>query len=295
MVRWCVVIGLVVLAGCGGSDDGCRENVDGADGVRLTYRAQGSAGDEALRAAAEKLCARVEGLGDEPPAVAVQAGRIVAVVPEGTPDAVIDFIGAPGRLAFYDWEPVLLDEDCRADPSVNANARTPIVGRGQAEKLAAKCDAMVVRQERSEPSAPAPDAWWIVRGEPALGGDDIADPVQDVDPQTNEPIVAMNFDDDGRRKFAEVTRGVSERGADNALPGMNPVEGSHHFAIVLDDELISTPFIDYAENPDGIDGKTGVQISGGFTEDSARVLARLLDLGPLELDLELVESRTSGG
>ena len=44
-----------------------------------------------------------------------------------------------------------------------------------------------------------------------------------------------------------------------------PDDASQHFAIVLDDELISAPYINYQENPDGIDGSTGAQISGSFT------------------------------
>ena len=298
MLRRSVTIGIVVLAVLAWSrlsdDEGCRDDVADAAGIRLTYEAQGSPSAAQVRAAADDLCARVEGLGDERPAVAIEDGRIVVVMPKGTPDGLIDFVGAPGRLAFYDWEPVLLDEECRADANVNFIDRSPIVGRARATKLARKCEARLVRQERSQPSAPEPDAWWIVRGEPVLDGDDIVDPVQDLDPQTHEPIVAMEFTDEGRRRFAEVTRGVAERGADNALPGVPANQGAHHFAITLDDELVSTPFIDYAENPDGIDGETGVQISGGFTEDSARVLARLLELGPLPVELELVDRRDQG-
>jgi hypothetical protein len=34
---------------------------------------------------------------------------------------------------------------------------------------------------------------------------------------------------------------------------------------VLDNELISVPFIDFQQNPDGIDARNGSQIEGGFT------------------------------
>ena len=37
-----------------------------------------------------------------------------------------------------------------------------------------------------------------------------------------------------------------------------------HFAVVLDNEVKTRPIINFAENPDGIDGRTGAQISGGF-------------------------------
>ena len=57
---------------------------------------------------------------------------------------------------------------------------------------------------------------------------------------------------------------------------------------MLDDELISAPFIDYVENPDGIDGSNGAQISGSFTIDSAQDLAKILEIGALPIRLELV-------
>ncbi len=56
-------------------------------------------------------------------------------------------------------------------------------------------------------------------------------------------------------------------------------QASQHFAIVLDDELVSAPFINFQENPDGIDGSTGAQISGGFTITSAQDLAKILQIG----------------
>jgi SecD/SecF fusion protein len=57
---------------------------------------------------------------------------------------------------------------------------------------------------------------------------------------------------------------------------------------VLDNELVSTPYINYRENPDGIDGETGAQISGGFTLQSAQDLAKFLKIGALPIRLELI-------
>ena len=106
------------------------------------------------------------------------------------------------------------------------------------------------------------------------------------------PIVTMDFSDQGRRAFADTTRAIAQRGADNAVLNgglQDPIAASHHFAIRLDNELISTPYINFRENPDGIDGSQGAQISGGFTVQTAQDLARLLKIGalPLKLDLDL--------
>ena len=55
---------------------------------------------------------------------------------------------------------------------------------------------------------------------------------------------------------------------------------------MLDRELVSRPFIDYRENPDGIDGRTGAQISGGFKLQEAQDLADVLKTGALPIDLK---------
>ena len=100
----------------------------------------------------------------------------------------------------------------------------------------------------------------------------------------NEPIVTFNFTGKGRKAFQAITRHVAQRGADNALGG-DPLQTSQHFAIALDNELVSAPYINWRENPDGIDGSTGAQISGGFTIQSAQDLAKILKIGALPLKL----------
>ena len=67
-----------------------------------------------------------------------------------------------------------------------------------------------------------------------------------------------------------MTKRLAERGQLRQVPGQ-PVESSFQtFAIVLDQEVVSRPFIDYRENPNGIDGRTGAQISGGFSSRRPR-------------------------
>src|SRR5205823_14168785 len=61
-----------------------------------------------------------------------------------------------------------------------------------------------------------------------------------------------------------------------------------HFAAVLDGELITVPYIDFQQNPDGIDGSNGADIEGGFTIQSAQDLAKLLQIGALPIKLRLI-------
>ena len=138
--------------------------------------------------------------------------------------------------------------------------------RANAEVVQVPEGILVVRDQKADADAPDPDRFWVIQDNPALGGTDIRNPEQNFDQQGgNEPIVTFDFTDRGREAFQNITREIAQRGQDNALPGTDPSVGSQHFAIVLDDELVSSPTISYIEYPDGIDGETGAEISGSFT------------------------------
>jgi SecD/SecF fusion protein len=161
--------------------------------------------------------------------------------------------------------------------------------RANAEVVEVPTGILVVRDEKPNADAPDPDRWWVISDNPALSGTDIKDPKQTSDQTAgNEPIVTFNFTDKGRKAFQSITREIAQRGQDNSLPGDNPQLASQHFAIVLDNQLVSAPYINYRENPDGIDGSTGAQISGSFTIDSAQDLAKILEIGALPIRLELI-------
>ena len=84
----------------------------------------------------------------------------------------------------------------------------------------------------------------------------------------------------GRSAFEELTRELARRGEARS-------DRRQNFAIVLDDRILSVPFIDHRHVPDGIDGRRGMQIStADLTPDDARRIASLLTAGPLEAKLE---------
>lgn len=133
--------------------------------------------------------------------------------------------------------------------------------------------------------------WYALKDEPALSGHDITDPEQSYGP-SNEPIVSFNFTGAGQDAFQEVTRAIAQRGQARAI---GPVSGeqaeqlSGHFAVILDNEVKTRPIINFAENPDGIDGRTGAQISGGFNDiGEAQELATTLQIGALPINLKLI-------
>lgn len=137
----------------------------------------------------------------------------------------------------------------------------------------------------------AAPGWYALRDRPVLSGADIVDPAQGLD-QYNTPNVTFGFTPRGRTAFQRLTRAIAQRGQVQALGPVTAEQAealSGHFAIVLDGLVLSRPIVNFAENPDGIDGRTGAQISGGFgSVREARDLALSLGIGALPVGLELV-------
>src|SRR3954467_9251589 len=137
----------------------------------------------------------------------------------------------------------------------------------------------------------AEPGWFAIKDKPALSGQDITNPEQAYGPN-NEPIVSFEFTGGGRESFQDVTRQIAQRGQAQAIGPVGAEEAaalSGHFAVVLDNEVKTRPIINFAENPDGIDGRTGAQISGGFSSISdAQDLATTPQIGALPINLKLI-------
>jgi SecD/SecF fusion protein len=145
----------------------------------------------------------------------------------------------------------------------------------------------VIVQAQTPKNAPDPklNSYYVLNDDPVLKGSDIRNPAQTFDNGTSgtgQPIVTFGFSSSGGKIFQNVTRQIAQRGQNVSLPGQNNFQ---HFAVVLDSRLITVPFIDFTQNPDGIDPSNGSQIQGGFTIDSAQQLANLLKTGALPIKL----------
>jgi SecD/SecF fusion protein len=147
-------------------------------------------------------------------------------------------------------------------------------------------------QENGQLDETADPGWFAIKDKPALSGNDITNPEQAYAPTTNEPIVTFGFTDRGREAFQDVTRRIAQRGQASAIGPVGAEEAgflSGHFAVVLDNEVKTRPIINFAENPDGIDGRTGAEISGGFSSvQDAQDLATTLQIGALPINLKLI-------
>ena len=111
---------------------------------------------------------------------------------------------------------------------------------------------------------------YVIGRKPVVSGENLVDAQPSF--QEGEAVVSFKFNSLGGKKFGEVTKNnIGER-----------------LAIVLDNEVISTPTIQSA-----ILGGGGI-ISGNFTVKSANDLALLLRSGALPAPLEVLEERTVG-
>jgi SecD/SecF fusion protein len=139
----------------------------------------------------------------------------------------------------------------------------------------------------------SPNSWYVIDDKPVLTGADVKNPRQSFDEGgggTGAPNVTFEFTGHGQNVFQGVTKTIAHRGQEAQLPGVGKEAAQQHFAVVLDDQLITTPSIDYTKYPEGIDATTGSQISGGFTITSAQELANELQSGALPIKLELISN-----
>jgi preprotein translocase subunit SecD len=105
-----------------------------------------------------------------------------------------------------------------------------------------------------------------------LTGKDLKRAMVQFSPQTGEPEVALEFNSDGGKKFAEITQRLINK----------------PLAIFLDEFPITWPTV----NTPITDGKA--VITGSFTADVAKTLALQLNAGALPVPVAVVEQRVIG-
>ncbi len=147
----------------------------------------------------------------------------------------------------------------------------------------------------------APNSFYVINDNPVLSGEDINDPRQGLfypeqgllnnGEGPGQPAVMFGFSSShSQMVFERLTHEIAHRGQEAQLPGVPKARALQHFAVVLDEQVISAPSIDYTQYPEGIDATHGSQITGSFTMTSARKLADELRSGSLPVKLELISS-----
>ena len=125
--------------------------------------------------------------------------------------------------------------------------------------------------------------FFVMRDDAALTGHDIRAAGAGAD-ASGQPAVTLGFTPGGEGAFHSATRDIARRGADVSLVGESL---NQHFAVVLDNRLLTVPSIDFRQYPDGIQTDRA-DIAGGFTRQSAADLATQLRYGALPLTLRVV-------
>ncbi len=251
------ILPLTTGAGMTGQRDWDIAVVDGQRFV-LTPTREGTdaAVEKAMNTETEIVRRRIDALGTREPTILRQGGnRIVVEVPGfNNPQALKALLGKTAKLEFK-----LVDEATQSNPAAVASGQVP---------------AGTIVLPYAEASGPrgAPTAKIPLLRRTLIRGEQLTNANQAFDPQNNSPIVDFTMDSQGGRAFAEVTQANIGR----------------HFAIILDNQVISAPRIDSA-----ILGGSGM-ISGSFTVESANQLAIELRSGALPVALKVVEERTVG-
>jgi preprotein translocase subunit SecD len=245
----------VLLPAINGTGTVREWNLEVVDQTRLvlspTAEGLDNAVTQAMDSAVEVVRKRIDALGTREPTIIRQGDtRIVVQVPGlQDPEALKSLLGQTAKLEFKLVDQNALPSDVAAGV---APAGSQIFPYAEGSAFAGQSVA--------------------VRRLGGIRGDNLVGATQGFEQQTNQPIVNIQFDQQGAARFAQLT-------TENV---------GKPFAIILDGKVLSAPNIN-----EPIQGGSA-QISGGFSVDSANQLAISLRSGALPVDLAVVEERTVG-
>ncbi len=206
---------------------------------------------DAMDSATEVVRKRIDGLGTREPTIIRQGDtRIVVQVPGlQDPDQLKELLGKTAKLEFK---------------LVDLNA---LITDVQAGIVPPGSQAFPYSDE-----TPQAGQMVAVRRLGGIRGDSLTNAQAGVNPQNNENVVNIQFDQQGASKFCTLSTENVDR----------------PFAIILDEKVISAPNFN-----EPICGGSA-QISGTFTAQSAADLAIALNSGALPVELAVIEERTVG-
>ncbi len=227
--------------------------------------------DNAANQALETIRNRIDQFGVSEPTIQRQGDNEIVVQLPGVkdPKRAIDLIGKTAQLEFK-----LLDEDsplaAQLPQSVAPSEEEDIL-KQFAEKVPEGDEILFEKKVNRETG--------IVRKEPILlkkqavmTGDLLSEAKVNLDSQFSEPYVSITFNEEGARRFEEVT-------------GANVKK---RLAIILDNTVYSAPVIQ-----EKIAGGSA-QVTGNFSMDEAKDLSIVLKAGALPAPLKMLQNVTVG-
>jgi len=87
------------------------------------------------------------------------------------------------------------------------------------------------------------------------------------DTATGAPFVSVGLTAQGRQAFAQLTKEVARVGGRD--------QGWHHLAVVVGDEIVAFPEIDFDAYPDGFPDAPGIQFVAANDADARQLVRRL--------------------
>jgi SecD/SecF fusion protein len=258
VVRAFVALGIVAGALFFALTTPARLGLDLRGGTQIVLETQDSptvtADARSTDRALEVLRRRIDALGVAEPSLTRSGDRRIIVELPGLQDPR-EAAAVIGRTAQLTFHPVLSAEG-GASPSTDGRA---------------------VNDEDGAP---------IRIGPAALTGEGVRDAAAEIDPQgVGGWFVTIDFSGPGGSAWTELT------GTAACAPAGDP---KRRVAIVLDDDVISSPQVDPSVPCDvGIPGGS-TQITGRFTDAEAKDLAALVKGGALPVPVEVIEQRTVG-
>lgn len=263
--RALAVIAVLAVAGVLVATRPARLGLDLRGGTQIVLEARETDDqqieEDTLTRTLEVLRRRVDQLGVSEPTLQRSGDeRVIIELPGVTdPEEALEVIGRTAQLTFHPVEGVSRREPSDADAD-----------EGDDEPLV----------------LPAEDGTFLRLGSAALTGDAVGDAEAVLDTQTGVNWqVSVSFRAEGADQWTQVT------GEAACAPVGSP---QRRVAIVLDEEVISSPEVDPSiECDQGISGGP-TSITGNFTEQEAKDLALLIRAGALPVPVEVVEQRTIG-
>lgn len=239
--------------------------------LTMSGKDQDAIKDNAADQALETIRNRIDQFGVSEPTIQRQGDNEIVVQLPGVkdPKRAIDLIGKTAQLEFK-----LLDEEsplaAQLPQSVAPSEEEGLLSQF-ADKLPEGDEILFEKKVNRETG--------VVRKEPILlkkqvvmTGDLLSEAKVSLDSQFSEPYVSINFNEEGARRFEEVT-------------GANVKK---RMAIILDNTVYSAPVIQ-----EKIAGGSA-QITGNFSMDEAKDLAIVLKAGALPAPLKMLQNVTVG-
>jgi preprotein translocase subunit SecD len=259
-------------------------------GLAIVYRAESPTGQaptqNQLRQTVGVIDRRIRDLGITRAAVRLRGADQIGIYLSGAKDIplAMQAIAQPAQLQFFDdgKQRVAGPEDSLAATVEQARA-SPLVplrpgARTELDKIAAgkaSTEYLSVVARPGTYGANKAPLYFMYSLPTVMTGSAIAAASQGSN-QNGSPNVLITFTSTGGKRFGQITRGLAVQGR---LTGANQT-----FAIVLDNQMESDPYVDYKQNPNGIQG-TSAEIDGNFTIQEARNLAAEIDSGALPVTL----------